>query len=68
MKKIKSFNGKKYLLVFFISLSSLSVANAQPGDPGTDPDVPISGIEVLIGAGGIIGVKKMLEKRNKKNK
>jgi hypothetical protein len=37
---------------------------AQPGDPGGDPDVPISGIEILIAVGGIIGVKKML--RNKK--
>lgn len=36
---------------------------AQPGDPGGDPDVPISGIEVLIGAGALLGVKKMYAKR-----
>ncbi len=38
---------------------------AQPGDPGDggDPDVPISGIEVLIGAGALLGAKKMYAKR-----
>jgi hypothetical protein len=35
---------------------------AQPGDPGGDPDVPISGIELLIGAGGIYGLRKMMQK------
>lgn len=30
-------------------------AVAQPGDPGGDPDVPISGIEWLLLAGGLFG-------------
>lgn len=44
-------------------------ANAQPGDPGGDPGenpVPISGIEILLGAGALFGAKKFLQ--NRKNK
>ncbi len=32
---------------------------AQPGDPGGDPDVPISGIEWLIGGGALFGIRKL---------
>jgi hypothetical protein len=66
--RILSLNFKGYLLVFVVFLSSLSELHAQPGDPGGDPDVPISGIEILIGAGGVLGVKRILKNRNKKNK
>lgn len=39
---------------------------AQPGSPG-DPDAPITGIEYIIGIGGLYGVKKILSKsKNKK--
>jgi hypothetical protein len=31
----------------------------QPGDPGGDPDVPISGIEILIGLGALFGIKRL---------
>jgi hypothetical protein len=41
---------------------SACVLYAQP-DPGGDPDVPITGIEILIGAGGALGLKKLLGKR-----
>ncbi len=36
-----------YRIVIFIGLCLLIafVANAQPGDPSADPDVPLSGIE-----------------------
>jgi hypothetical protein len=66
MRIIQSLNCKGYVLFLFTFLSSYSVINAQPGDPGGDPDVPITGIEILIGAGGALGVKKVLEKRKKK--
>ncbi len=33
---------------------------AQPGDPGGDPDVPITGIEILLALGGLLGVKRLL--------
>lgn len=53
---------------FIFTLSLLLVIGvisyAQPGDPGGDPDVPISGIELLIGAGGLYGVRKLMKKRN----
>jgi hypothetical protein len=41
--------------------------NAQPGggDPGGgEKPVPISGIEILLAAGGLLGLKKFLVKRN----
>jgi hypothetical protein len=37
--------------------------SAQPGDPGGDPDVPISGVEILLGVGGALGIKRILQKR-----
>jgi hypothetical protein len=46
------------------------MVNAQPnppGDPNTDPDVPITGIELLIGAGALLGVKRALKNRNTKH-
>lgn len=43
------------------------IALSQPGDPGggTDPDVPIGGIEILLGIGGMLGGRKLLKKRIK---
>ena len=39
------------------------IANAQPGNPDGDPDVPITGIEILIAAGGVLGLKKFISTR-----
>jgi hypothetical protein len=39
-------------------------ANAQP-NPG-DPDVPLTGIEYLIGFGGLLGIKKILSSSKRK--
>lgn len=39
---------------------------AQPGgDPGGggNPTVPISGIEILLGVGGLYGARKFLQKK-----
>jgi hypothetical protein len=36
-----------------------SLAVAQPGDPSVDPDVPITGIELLLIVGGILGIRKL---------
>ena len=39
---------------------------AQPGDPRGDPDkVPISGVEVLIGVGALVGVRKIRDLQKK---
>ena len=50
-------------IVFCLSLS----AAAQPTDPAGDPDnpVPITGIEILIGAGALLGTKKLLQSKRK---
>ena len=42
-----------------------SMLFAQPGDPGGDPDVPITGIEILLGLGGALGVKRLMGVRGK---
>jgi hypothetical protein len=46
------------LILFLILLPLLGVC--QPGDPGGDPDVPITGIEILLGGGVLLGVKRIL--------
>ena len=52
-----------FFAIIILSVASITVGNAQPVDPGGDPDVPITGIEILIGAGGALGLKKLLGKR-----
>ena len=52
-----------FALFLIISLGTY----AQPGDPGGDPDVPITGIEILVVAGGLLGLKKLLNRSNKSN-
>lgn len=63
---------KQMKLAFFLLIITLSpfVLKAQPGDPGGGgvPGVPITGIEILIGAGGALGLKKAWNNRKKKNK
>ncbi len=52
-----------FIIVFF---SLLPTAMAQPpGDPGggSDPDVPITGIEVLLGVGGALGARKLMKRK-----
>ncbi len=51
------------LIVIFMITSR--VLFAQPGDPGGDPDVPITGIEILLGLGGVLGVKRLMGVRRK---
>jgi hypothetical protein len=48
-----------FFAIIILSVASITVGNAQPVDPGGDPDVPITGIEILIGAGGALGLKKL---------
>ena len=51
-------------IIIFISFSTV----AQPGDPSAKPDstVPLTGIEILVGLGGLFGAKKMFDSRKKK--
>jgi hypothetical protein len=54
---------KVFFAIVAVSVGSFKFASAQPGDPSGDPDVPITGIEVLIGLGGALGLKKMMSKK-----
>ena len=51
-------NLRPLLIVIFLFLPGLLLA--QPGDPGGDPDVPITGIEILLALGGALGIKRIL--------
>ena len=62
MKMIPSNVTKKYFYVFLLSMLS-QVLSAQPADPSVAPDVPITGIEVLLGIGGAYGVKRFLRRK-----
>lgn len=51
-----------FLCVALILCIAFSVG-AQPSNPSTDPDMPITGIEILLALGGFLGVKKFLSKK-----
>jgi hypothetical protein len=68
---------RQFLLhaVLIIALTTTTNLFAQPGagcgspgnpcDPGPPP-VPITGIEILLGAGALLGAKKFVDRRKKK--
>lgn len=65
------------LLVSFMTLiGSLQPIYAQPGGGGNpcpggppcNPNVPISGIEILLAAGGVLGIKRFLKLTGKSKK
>lgn len=62
MLKMKGLNVQLIIvaLVLFLPIDSW----AQPGPP-PDPDVPITGIEILLGLGGALGVKRLMGVRSK---
>ena len=65
---MKRISGKKQITIicFLLCLCALSTTGlSQPGDPGTDPDVPISGIEWLLAAGGMLGARKIYNRIRK---
>jgi hypothetical protein len=41
--------------------------NPCPGGPPCDPDVPISGIEILLFLGGALGLRKYFSSRKKQD-
>ncbi len=49
---------KLVLLGILFNLISLVVVG-QPGDPGGNPTVPITGIEILLGGGIVLGIKSL---------
>jgi hypothetical protein len=59
-------------LIFFLCTVGLflcqTVVFGQPGDPGGgDPDVPITGIEYLLGGGIAYGIRSLLKSRKKQS-
>lgn len=59
--------GKRIILVLFFMMA-VSTVFSQPGagDPGTKPGtVPITGIEILLAVGGLLGAKKIFDSRKK---
>ncbi len=58
----------KLICLTLIALSFPFVVLSQPsgGGPGEPPDVPITGIEILIAAGGALGIRKLIQSRKQK--
>ena len=56
---------KKFVLILLITLSGLTYLAAQPGNPGGDPDIPVTGgILYLLLAGigyGAYHIKKKIK-------
>jgi hypothetical protein len=66
---MKIISGPKKIAVFcffFFWLTVFVTGFSQVGDPGTDPDVPISGIEWLLLGGGIFGARKLFKRIKEK--
>jgi hypothetical protein len=63
---------KSFFIVALLLTSANIAALGQPGNgkpcpklPCPKPFVPITGIELLIAAGGALGLKKVLSRKNK---
>lgn len=62
LKSEMSLYVRKAGVLFVLLLLSGYCLYAQPGDPGGDPDVvPITGIEILIGAGAVLGTRRFFK-------
>jgi hypothetical protein len=57
------------LTIFITCFLATSIAVAQPGDPGGggNPTVPVSGIELLIGAGAAYGISRKWLRKKQRN-
>ncbi len=56
---------RQFFATSFILVGSVLSLSAQPGNPGGNP-VPITGIEYLIGMGGLFGARKIFKSMNKR--
>jgi len=58
----------KSLLIILMVFTAFA-GFAQPGNPGGgDPDVPITGIEILIAIGSLFGASRFFKGKNKSKK
>jgi hypothetical protein len=62
--KLNLFIQRLFLSTIFCMV--VFVATAQPGDPSNDPDVPITGIEILIALGGVLGIRKFISSKQRR--
>jgi len=61
-------NNRKAVLILSFLVLLLNYGYSQPGgggDPGGGQPVPISGIELLLGLGAALGVKRLLGLRKR---
>jgi hypothetical protein len=60
---------KTLVFCLAIIIGAATSTFAQPGDPGGggDPDVPISGIEILIALGSLLGIGRFFTRSKAKH-
>jgi hypothetical protein len=58
-----------FILLTLVLCLPLFLLAQPPGDPGggTDPDVPITGIEILLAMGGFLGLRKLFTNKKENN-
>jgi hypothetical protein len=54
-----------FALIFLVLTTETTLGQPGGGGPGGEPDVPITGIEILIAVGAALGVRKLLSSRRK---
>lgn len=54
------------LLLFLVTVAAVAQPNSNPGGGAKPGTVPISGIEILIALGGLVGFKKIYDSRKSK--
>ena len=62
---MRAFSPLPLLILLFIFLPLLGIC--QPVDGGGDPDVPITGIEFLLGGGALLGIRKIIANIKSRN-
>lgn len=60
-------NATLILVVLCCSMPILGFGQPGGGGPATPPDVPITGIEILIAVGGALGLRSLLTRKNKRS-
>lgn len=54
-----------FVCIVLICIPVVVFSQPPGGGPATPPDVPISGIEILIGAGAALGLRRFLSNKNR---
>ena len=56
------------MILTIVLVIEIQMSLAQPGDPGGNPDAPITGIEYLLGLGALFGVRKIMRSLYEKDR